>query len=105
MSFLNLNLFYLTSVKVHFTVKMPRCSGDNTFGPVLGSSFLNPGCYNFDFTIVFEDSIFSIAPCGFVLLLSFWRLYKISGRKVVVHWPLLHALKLVSGGMWRPGSL
>jgi hypothetical protein len=77
---------------------MPRCSGDDTFGPVLGSSLLKPGCYNFDFTVVFEDSIFSIVPCGFVLLLNIWRLYNLIGRKDVVRWPLLHALKLVSMG-------
>ena len=27
---------------------MYRCSGDDSIGPVLGPSFLNPGCYNFD---------------------------------------------------------
>lgn len=77
---------------------MVRCSGDDTFGPVLGSSILNSGCYNFDFTVIFEDSIFSIVPCGIVILLIIWRLYSLVGRQAVVRWPLLHALKLVSMG-------
>jgi len=74
---------------------MPRCREDDSFGPALGSSVLSPGCYNFDFTVVFEDSIFAILPCGFMLLLGTWRLCSLTGRKVVVRWPLLHALKLV----------
>lgn len=73
---------------------MVRCSGDDTFGPVLNHTSDN-GCYNFDFTLVFEDSIFSIVPCSIVTLLTAWRLYGLVGKKVVVQWPLLHALKLV----------
>lgn len=75
---------------------MFRCSGDDTFGPVLGSSLLNPGCYNFDFTLVFEDSIFTIAPCGILLLLAGWRLYSLFQRQAIVHWPVVRALKNVS---------
>lgn len=74
---------------------MFRCSGDDSFGPVLDPSFLNLGCYNFDFTLVFEDSILSITPCGLVLLLAAWRLYILLRRPVVVFWPLIRALKLV----------
>jgi hypothetical protein len=81
---------------------MLRCSGDDTIGPVLGSSALSPGCYNFDFTVVFEDSIFSIAPCFVVLVLAAWRLYNLVGKPVVVRWPLLHALKLVSKRIVQP---
>lgn len=73
---------------------MVRCAGDETFGPILGSSA--SGCYNFDFTIVFEDSIFTIVPCGIFLLTSTWRLYYLLSKEVVVQWPLLYALKLVS---------
>ena len=75
---------------------MFRCSGDDTFGPVLGSSSPNPGCYNFDFTLVFEDSIFSILPCGIAIVLGAWRLYALVKRQVAVQWPLLRALKAVS---------
>ena len=72
---------------------MNRCPADDSFGPVLSNG---PGCYSFDFTLVFEDYIFSIAPCGLALLLAAWRSYNIVGRKDIVQWPLIRALKLVS---------
>jgi len=75
---------------------MFRCSGDNTIGPVLTSAFVNPNCYDFDFTLVFEDSLFSIIPCGIVLLVTAWRLHTLVRRDTIVRWPLLRALKLVS---------
>ena len=75
---------------------MFRCSGDDTFGPTLGSSSPNPSCYNFDFTLVFEDSIFSILPCGIVIILGAWRLFALAKRPVAIQWPLLRALKAVS---------
>ncbi len=78
---------------------MLRCGGDDTFGPVLGSALLSPGCYNFDFSLVFEDSILSIVPCGLVLFLGIWRLHALVGRPVVVYWPLLRALKRVRIGI------
>ncbi len=83
---------------------MVRCGNDDSFGPVLTAG---PGCYEFDFTLVFEDSIFSIAPCGLVILLAAWRLHRLIGRPTVVQWPLLRALKLVCGGAnarQRPGK-
>ncbi len=72
---------------------MIRCSGDDTFGPVLGPE--SDGCYNFDFTLVFEESIFSIVPCAIVLPLAAVRLYFLLRRPVSVRWQLLQAAKLV----------
>jgi len=74
---------------------MFRCGGDDGIGPVLGSAFFNPGCYDFDFTLVFEDVLFSIIPCGVFLLLAAWRLYALRSRPVIVRWPLLRAMKQV----------
>ncbi len=71
---------------------MDRCGDDDSFGPVLGYA---PDCYNFDFTLVFEDIIFSLAPCGIAILLAVWRLYDIVRQPVIVKWPLFGDLKLV----------
>ncbi|KAK3316811.1 hypothetical protein B0H66DRAFT_305987 [Apodospora peruviana] len=70
-----------------------RCPGDDAFGPVLGAG-PSGECYNFDFALVFEESIFSLAPCAIVLPAAALRLYYIWGRKVVVQWQLLRAIKL-----------
>ncbi|KAK3935755.1 P-loop containing nucleoside triphosphate hydrolase protein [Diplogelasinospora grovesii] len=72
---------------------MIRCTGDNNFGPVLEPGLVTD-CYNFDFTLVFEESIFSIAPCAIALLNAAFRLYRLSKRQTVVQWPLLRAFKL-----------
>ncbi len=70
-----------------------RCPGDDGFGPALDD---DPSCYSFDFTLVFEDYFFSIAPCGIALLLAAWRFYILAKRRDVVHWPVVRAVKLVS---------
>jgi ATP-binding cassette, subfamily C (CFTR/MRP), member 1 len=72
---------------------MLRCSGDDSFGPALGPDFT--GCYNFDFTLLFEDAIFSTAPCALVLPLAALRLHALLRRPASVHWAFLGALKLV----------
>ena len=78
---------------------MFRCNGDETFGPALASSLLD-GCYDFDFTLVFEESIFAIGPCALVLPFAALRLYQLASRDVLVRWPLLQAIKLVSSKRW-----
>ncbi len=70
-----------------------RCPGDYSFGPTLDGG---PNCYNFDFTLVFEDYFFSIAPCGVTLLFAIWRFYLLTKRQDLVHWPIARALKLVT---------
>ncbi|KAK0715388.1 P-loop containing nucleoside triphosphate hydrolase protein [Lasiosphaeris hirsuta] len=75
-----------------------RCAGDGTFGPALGHGPSTP-CYEFDFTLVFEDSIFSIAPCAIVLLLAASRLHQLWRRPVLVNWPLIRTSKWVAYGI------
>lgn len=84
---------------------MDRCAGDDTFGPSLDPRLGN--CYEFDFTLVFEEAIFLTAPCALVIPIVGFRLYLIlkpssfSAKREnqagpVIHWPLVRALKLVS---------
>jgi len=94
----------LTATIRHQQDQMERCPGDDTFGPVL-----EPGhCYSFDFTLVFEESIFAIVPCAVVLPLTAARLWQLCNRPVTVYrphkkwettpaanWPLVLGLKLV----------
>ncbi|KAK0644149.1 ABC transporter [Cercophora newfieldiana] len=73
---------------------MDRCPGDDTFGPVLEHHDGN--CYNFDFTLVFEESIFSIAPCIIVLPLAavrWWHLWS-KPRRTWNSWLVLLTTKL-----------
>ncbi len=69
-----------------------RCANDDGFGPVLTQGL---DCYGFDFTLVFEDYILSIAPCGIALLLAAARIFLLAKRDAVVRWPQLRAIKLV----------
>lgn len=78
---------------------MIRCGDDSSFGPVLTAG---PNCLDFDFTLVFEDYIFSIAPYGIGLLLAAYRIYSLLGQKAVVRWPFVRALKLVSCQEYMP---
>lgn len=63
---------------------------DDSFGPVVA------GCRDdFDFTLVFEESIFTILPSALFLCfipLRFWSIYR---RPDAVKWPRLLLLKLV----------
>jgi len=74
---------------------MLRCHGDDGIGPVLEPALFLSGCYDFDFTLVFEDVLFSILPCGVFLLLAAWRVAVLRARPVLVRWPLLRASKQV----------
>lgn len=71
---------------------MLRCSGDDSFGPVLG-----PGsaCYNFDFTLFFEELIFSLIPSALVVIAAISRGVAVWGRPLSVKWPAGKALKHV----------
>lgn len=77
---------------------MGRCPGDNSFGPTLGPRAGE--CYDFDFTLVFEESIFAIGPYALAIVLTALRLRWLlrppaSLASPVVHWPLVRASKLV----------
>lgn len=71
---------------------MKRCNGDNSFGPALG-----PGsdCHNFDFTILFEDCIFSLIPSILAIIAAIYRIYGVFKKTKVIIWPIGRALKLV----------
>lgn len=60
---------------------MDRCPDDNAFGPVLETG----SCYSFDFTLLFEESFFSIAPCAIVLPLTAARLRQLWSRPVLIY--------------------
>ncbi|KAH8196275.1 hypothetical protein TruAng_009556 [Truncatella angustata] len=71
---------------------MKRCDDGDSFGPSLGPGF---DCHNFDFTVLFEDYIFSLVPSTIVILLAAHRIYRVYYMSKVVNWPLGRALKLV----------
>jgi hypothetical protein len=72
---------------------MQRCEGDTSFGPTL-----KPGtnCDDFDFTLLFEESIFSLAPSTLVWIAVFCRAYSLLGQPKILHHPFACALKLVN---------
>ncbi|KAI0126691.1 P-loop containing nucleoside triphosphate hydrolase protein [Xylariales sp. AK1849] len=53
---------------------MQRCHGDDSFGPSLGSG---SNCHNFDFTLLFEDCIFSLIPSVLVTIAASYRIYEL----------------------------
>lgn len=100
----DLKLNLRASTRQDKTCTMDRCPGDNTFGPTLGPRV--GGCYDFDFTLVFEESIFSIAPCALVIPAAIFRLRTLLNFSLLsqkneqelgqfIQWPLARALKLV----------
>lgn len=66
-------------------------AADDTFGP-----FEPPISYAlFDFTLLFEQSIFSIGPAALLLLVSPLRIAQLSNRRRVVRSSPLATAKLV----------
>lgn len=72
---------------------MKRCDNDNDFGPALGPG---PDCHNFDFTLLFEDSILSLVPSVFIILVCVFHIYNIFSIPTVISWPLGRTSKIVS---------
>jgi len=72
---------------------MNRCPGDDSFGPVLSYA---SDCYNFDFTLVFEDAILAIPPAAILIPLAAWRLAHLVKSRTVVKWSSLRFVKIVS---------
>lgn len=65
---------------------------DDSFGPTVG----NPSCRGgFDFTLLFEDSIFSIAPSALFLLVAPVRVIQLYKKNDKIRWPSLQAVKMV----------
>ncbi|ETS81802.1 hypothetical protein PFICI_06804 [Pestalotiopsis fici W106-1] len=71
---------------------MKRCK-DEDFGPALGPG---PDCHNFDFTLLFEDCIFSLIPSVIAIIVCAYRASTIFKRSKVISWSLARALKLTS---------
>ncbi len=68
-----------------------HCLNDDTLGPVV------IGCRdNFDFTIVFEQSVFSIVPSVLFVALAAARIARLRGKPQVVAARSFQALKIVS---------
>lgn len=68
------------------------CQNDNTFGPFV------QGCRDeFDFTLLFEETVFSIVPSACFLTLSAYRIWRMQGKPTSVGGNLiLRCSKLVS---------
>lgn len=71
---------------------MRRCYGDHLFGPTLRPG---TGCNHFDFTVLFEESIFNLAPSALVALAALNRTQGLFNRPRVISRPILRSLKLV----------
>jgi ATP-binding cassette, subfamily C (CFTR/MRP), member 1 len=73
---------------------------DRSFGPYAQS------CRGgFDFTVLFEESILTLAPIGFVILISPFRIVHLLQREKKVAPNTLGILKLVSSARGRGSSL
>lgn len=71
-------------------------ASDNVWGPAV-----QPCRRLFDFTLLFEQSIFSILPSSIFLLLAFGRYYQLWQQpNLVTGWTLL-GIKLVSRKTYR----
>lgn len=71
----------------------PLCAptADAAFGPAV------QGCLNgFDFTLIFEQSIFVILPAALLLVVAPFRLLHLGKAPLVVGGPVLRNMKLVS---------
>lgn len=68
------------------------CS-DDSFGPTVHLQSCRDG---FDFTLLFEESIFAILPSVLLLCAVPVRLRSLYRRPDAVNWPLLRVIKLVS---------
>lgn len=71
--------------------------GDDSFGPQLQGQF--------DFTLLFEQTIFTILPSGLFLIVSSVYVYQLSQKPVRVRSGLLLWLKLVSRPLGIPALL
>ena len=68
-----------------------RSSAEDAFGPSV------EGCFDdFDFTLLFEESILTIVPLAIFLVILPFRLVYLCKRKKVARGGLLHISKLVS---------
>ncbi|KAH6640025.1 P-loop containing nucleoside triphosphate hydrolase protein [Truncatella angustata] len=65
------------------------CNNDDSFGPGVS------GCRDdFDFTIGFEQLVFSVVPSALFIILAIWRIALFMRRPQIVHAPTLRLVKL-----------
>lgn len=74
-------------------------SADATFGPRVASCRRR-----FDFTILFEESVFSLAPSITFLLLATFRLKVLILERLRVCTGFLHRIKIVRSFLSQPGQ-
>ncbi|GKU21657.1 unnamed protein product [Fusarium langsethiae] len=66
------------------------CSNDESIGPgVLGCRD------DFDFTIFFELTFFSLVPCCIFIVLALWTIHSLAQKRVIIHAPHFQLLKLL----------
>lgn len=71
------------------------CKSDNSFGPAI------EGCrHNFDFTVLFEQTVFTLAPSCLFIVLSLGALARKARAPIVVHAPWLLRFKLVCSSVF-----
>ncbi|KUI69993.1 Multidrug resistance-associated protein 1 [Cytospora mali] len=71
------------------------CHNDLTLGPFVS------GCRgDFDFTLLFEDIVFSIVPSACFLIMSAYRIWSIKGRPVGIGDSILRYSKLLTMFVW-----
>jgi hypothetical protein len=81
-------------------ISAPLCAAtaDASFGPVVDAACRD----GFDFTLLFEQSIFVLLPASLLLLVAPLRLLKLRKASVKVTDNVSRAIKLVSCSPWLP---
>jgi hypothetical protein len=80
-----------TSIYPKTAVDMADTCRDDNFGPTVYSNT----CQRFDFSLLFEDAIFSILPGCLFLLASFARMIVLYRKPLIARWTLLHSINSV----------
>ncbi|KAK8102128.1 ABC transporter [Apiospora sp. TS-2023a] len=71
------------------------CQYDWDLGPTLPSANDSTHCREFDFTVAFEDTVFSLVPSIFLLCCVFYSLPSVLATPRVIDWPAAALAKLV----------
>lgn len=73
------------------------CHYDDTLGPTLPQE-ATAGCRMFDFTLAFEDLIFTLIPCLLVLPTIALCIRRVIPQPKYIDWKICWSAKLVSHG-------
>lgn len=77
------------------------CHDDNTLGLVLLPQQASAHCRTFDFTLAFEDLVFTLVPCFIFFPIIIHSICRVVRRPKLVDWQLCWWAKVVSLGL-RP---